>query len=180
MILTHGETYSVTYLLFCIALYLINLICVVSEIHIFAMKDDILYNLEHGQNKSISETILQYPVNYIRGTPSREFDTAYQLQNSPDDNSSLKQQHVCADIQHQNDAPNKHTLDFSNIFDTISYDDVVRNQYFTLPYAVRKDRFNDERRHYVDRGRNTPYLVAQTIVLENLNHFLFNGRNNFM
>ena len=67
--------------------------------------------------------------------------------------------------------------------DTLSKDDIVRKQYMKLPYpAVPKHALREEYNHYKGRKKGTkiqPYQPNFGIDLERLNHFLFEGRENF-
>ena len=74
-------------------------------------------------------------------------------------------------------------------FDTLTQNDVVRNQYSNLPYpAVTLEDLDVEKSYYDDmrwplnaygKLRNKPFRVTPGITLEAINHFLFNGRNDF-
>ena len=74
-------------------------------------------------------------------------------------------------------------------FDTLSQNDVVRNQYSNLPYpAVTLKDLNAEKSYYDNKKwivnvygelRVKPYWVTPGVTLEAINHFLYNGRNDF-
>ena len=65
-------------------------------------------------------------------------------------------------------------------YDTLSQDDVVKQQYAMLPYPeVKPGEFEIIRRHYGSDNKNIPMLIAPAVTLENINHFLFRGRNDF-
>ena len=65
-------------------------------------------------------------------------------------------------------------------YDTLSQDDVVKQQYAMLPYPeVKPGEFENIRRHYNSENKNIPMLIAPAVTLENINHFLFRGRNDF-
>ena len=70
----------------------------------------------------------------------------------------------------------------SKYLDTLTYDDIVRNQYALLPYpAVSPDLIANERHYYIhnrDRWKKPFYFVFAD-ALESMNHFLFKGSNNF-
>ena len=67
--------------------------------------------------------------------------------------------------------------------DTQSKDDSVRKQYLALPYpAVREPELREEYNHYKGTKKSTkvqPYQPVFGVELERLNHFLFEGRQNF-
>ena len=67
--------------------------------------------------------------------------------------------------------------------DTLSKDDSVRKQYLSLPYpAVPEHALRAEYNHYKGRKKRTkvqPYQPVLGIDLERLNHFLFEGKQNF-
>ena len=67
--------------------------------------------------------------------------------------------------------------------DTLSKDDSVRKQYLSLPYpAIPEHALRAEYNHYNGRKKRTkvqPYQPVLGIDLERLNHFLFEGKQNF-
>ena len=64
--------------------------------------------------------------------------------------------------------------------DTISQDDRVRRQYSLLPYPIEsRDSYIREKNHYNSKKGKTPYLMYPSIKLENVNHFLYKGNNDF-
>ena len=64
--------------------------------------------------------------------------------------------------------------------DTISPNDIVINQYLSLPYpAVPKHVWSAERAHYTVKKSQVPFLVLFGFALESLNHFLYKGENDF-
>ena len=76
----------------------------------------------------------------------------------------------------------RHNYDLdTNYQDTISEDDDVRKQYLSLPYlAVPKHYLEKEKGYYdSDRSADKPFSVPYAWTLENLNHFLFEGKNHF-
>ena len=89
----------------------------------------------------------------------------------------------------QNDVDAKNNLVAFETFDTLTQSDVVRNQYSNLPYpAVTLEDLNAEKSYYDDmrwpvnaygKLRNKPFRVTPGVTLEAINHFLFNGRNDF-
>ena len=67
-----------------------------------------------------------------------------------------------------------------SIWDTLTQDDIVRNQYSLLPYpAVSNNDILRLRNHYSSKDRDSPLFTAPSESLELLNHFLYRGRNNF-
>ena len=64
--------------------------------------------------------------------------------------------------------------------DTISPDDIVRIQYLSLPYPpVSKERLMRERSHYDSLRRHIPYEIPPQLALEAINHYLYQGANEF-
>ena len=64
-------------------------------------------------------------------------------------------------------------------YDVISDDDVVRNQYKALPYpSVSEEELLREEAYY-KRKTSDPYVMYYSWNLENLNHYLFEGKNDF-
>ena len=98
-------------------------------------------------------------------------------------------QHFCDLEADQNNVNAKNNLAAFETFDTLTQSDVVRNQYSNLPYpAVTIEDLNAEKSYYDDmrwpvnaygKLRNKPFRVTPGVTLEAINHFLFNGRNNF-
>lgn len=65
-------------------------------------------------------------------------------------------------------------------FDTLTQDDIVKQQYALLPYpAVKPGEFERVRWHYKSDRKDVPIMIAPPVTLENINHFLYQGRNNF-
>ena len=64
--------------------------------------------------------------------------------------------------------------------DTLSQTDAVTRQYLSLPYpSVSEDQLQAEQTHYMGPDRNMPHVTYTTLSLEYLNHFLYQGRNDF-
>ena len=64
--------------------------------------------------------------------------------------------------------------------DTTNENDIVRQQYISLPYpAVSSNDLAAEKHYYKNTQIKSPYVVLFAFALERLNHFLFKGRNNF-
>ena len=85
----------------------------------------------------------------------------------------------CSKNNKQNN-PVKSNANVIRNYDTLSQDDVVKQQYAMLPYPeVKPGEFENIRRHYNSDHKNIPMLIAPAVTLENINHFLFRGRNDF-
>ena len=64
--------------------------------------------------------------------------------------------------------------------DTLSTFDAVTKQYLSLPYpSISEEQLQAEKNHYLGPNQNTPHTTYTSISLEYLNHFLYEGRNNF-
>ena len=64
--------------------------------------------------------------------------------------------------------------------DTLSQTDAVTKQYLSLPYpSVSEQQLQEEQNHYMGPDRNMPHVTYTTLSLEYLNHFLYQGRNDF-
>ena len=86
---------------------------------------------------------------------------------------------VCFKIENNSSEINKDVL-FEDL-DTLSQDDIVREQYEVLPYpAVTTEEIEGLRRHYNGNNRHVPYFSNPYNELDVVNHFLFKGRNDFM
>ena len=87
-------------------------------------------------------------------------------------------QHSCTYIHHKNEIISKY--DSPGYLDIISQNDIVQQQYLSLPYpAVRQSDILNEQMHYSSSKRNTPFDIFDAITLENINHFLYRGSRNF-
>ena len=70
--------------------------------------------------------------------------------------------------------------EFQRNGDTITQDDVVREQYTSLPYPeISQDEIIQTYNHYNGEFKHIPYMRPVAENLESLNHFLYEGRNNF-
>ena len=75
---------------------------------------------------------------------------------------------------------NENILDDARNGDTTSQIDIVRRQYSYLPFpAVKKGDLYDEKYYYDSDLGDMPYLINLPIALEQINHFLYNGGNDF-
>ena len=64
--------------------------------------------------------------------------------------------------------------------DTLSQTDAVTKQYLSLPYpSVSEEQLQAEQTHYMGPDRNMPHVTYTTLSLEYLNHFLYQGSNDF-
>ena len=65
--------------------------------------------------------------------------------------------------------------------DTLTQNDIVRDQYELLPYPpVTKESIEAIRKHYYNKDkRKDPLSRVPGSDLETINHYLFKGRNNF-
>ena len=172
------------YQFFHIIIYLaiVSLIWLACNFLVLARINDTLYDLEDKHNKFRSDASIEHPAKHIKGVPSTEFPTSNQINNNQEDNFRFKG-NTLVDVRLQNNSNNEYNYNLATHGDTISQDDIVRNQYSLLPYpAVRKDRFFHEQKYYTHEQsqNNRPYSISHALVLEHLNHFLFKGRNDFM
>ena len=63
--------------------------------------------------------------------------------------------------------------------DTITTNDLVTKQYESLPYPeVKEETLLWEKNHYSVEGKK-PLLVFSSIMLEQMNHYLFEGNEDF-
>ena len=68
----------------------------------------------------------------------------------------------------------------ANIFDSISMEDLVKNQYMSLPYpVVSMEHIVMEQNHYLDPHRNDAFRKYPSIDVNNVNKFLFDGYHDF-
>ena len=72
----------------------------------------------------------------------------------------------------------KYRSEFAS-YDVISDDDVVRNQYKSLPYPYVSEEELLREEAYYQRKTSDPYVIMYSWNLENLNHYLFDGKNDF-
>ena len=64
--------------------------------------------------------------------------------------------------------------------DTLSTSDAVTKQYLSLPYpSVSEEQLRAEKHHYLGPNRNDPHTTYTSLSLEYLNHFLYEGNNDF-
>ena len=72
----------------------------------------------------------------------------------------------------------KHRSEFAS-YDVLSDDDVVRNQYKFLPYPSVSEKELLLEEAYYQWNMSQPYVIHNSWNLESLNHYLFNGKNDF-
>ena len=84
-------------------------------------------------------------------------------------------------VRHRSYGTHQDGSNFYENHDTISHDDVVKKQYSSLPYPpVNEYQIELEKIHYMSNySKQYPFDMYAPITLENINHFLFNGNNNF-
>ena len=71
-------------------------------------------------------------------------------------------------------------LDEIDIGDSITQNDLVTRQYEALPYPpVSNDDISKEEEFYSNKHQSKLIYSYPTITLENLNHFLLRGNENF-
>ena len=63
--------------------------------------------------------------------------------------------------------------------DTLTSSDLVTRHYENLPYPEVKDSKLIEEEDYYKRGENAPAYIYPTHTLPKLNHFLYQGEQNF-
>ena len=65
-------------------------------------------------------------------------------------------------------------------FDTLTQNDLVTQQYASLPYPPFGEKeMKKEEIHYQTNGKAELKMGFRYITLENINHFLFSGSENF-
>ena len=73
-----------------------------------------------------------------------------------------------------------HLDDPDTYSDTLSTSDSVTRQYLSLPYpSVSEEQLQAEKNHYLGPNRNDPHTTYTSLSLEYLNHFLYEGKNDF-
>ena len=103
-------------------------------------------------------------------------------------NKSLKSSYERTDITNsfrsnvslENGAFPTNNLQFTIYYDTKNQDDMVKQQYSSLPYPpVSKYDMEHEKDHYDDIDGSAPYKVYYALTPRMVNHFLFKGKNAF-
>ena len=68
----------------------------------------------------------------------------------------------------------------TDIGDVVSPNDIVIRQYEALPYPMfTDDDISKEKNYYQDINQSKPFYNVISNALENLNHFLFRGKESF-
>ena len=173
---------------FCVGLHLkINYLAVILLISVYSDSsyvDNNYHGIEISYN-SIFELIEQNDTDVLIESSN---DKPIGNKSSKVHKSEFKK-HFCDIEVVQNDGNAKNNLAAFETFDTLTQNDVVRNQYSNLPYpAVTLEDLDVEKSYYDDmrwplnaygKLRNKPFRVTPGITLEAINHFLYNGRNDF-
>ena len=84
---------------------------------------------------------------------------------------------------------NREHPDEKEQYDTLTQSDIVRSQYSKLPYPAVKSHILAQEKAYYDyygkrvmafgENRTIPFSISFGITLEAINHFLYEGKNNF-
>ena len=88
----------------------------------------------------------------------------------------------CTRLYVHTNATDDHDLQYQENHDTLTQNDIVQTQYMRLPYpAVSHRKLEHEKKYYElgDQMPKIPYRITYGMTFEALNHFLYNGRNNF-
>ena len=137
--------------------------------------------LSSKRNDLHNGTVPQYHRKQFIGTPSTEFSSTNQLSANHDQMFRYRSD-ICIQIWRQNASSIQYNSNPTWSGDTTGQDDIVRKQYSSLPYpAVGKTDLTNEQNYYNNGSlRNIPYAIYSPIALEYINHFLYNGANDFM
>lgn len=83
----------------------------------------------------------------------------------------------------------REALNEEELYDTLTQSDIVRSQYSKLPYPAVKSYILSQEKAYYDyygkrvmafgENRTIPISISFGITLEAINHFLYEGKNNF-
>ena len=103
--------------------------------------------------------------------------------------SSCEQKQFHCNTRCKNDSINESCSVPFGQYDTLTLNDIVRNQYAELPYpAVSPEALKAEKMYYDNKVwtvkahgelRSYPMRISFGTTLEAINHFLFEGKNNF-
>ena len=86
----------------------------------------------------------------------------------------------CFDTQHHVYLGSRYNTEYNKNGDTTTQDDTVQNQYLSLPYpAVTIEELIKENKYYSSGKKDMPYESYPVLDLEYINHFLYNGGNDF-
>ena len=96
---------------------------------------------------------------------------------------------TCDHLSSKNKTISNDGLHFLNNYDSLTQNDIVRNQYANLPYPAVKPEWLELEKYYYDNKewpvkaygeiRNKPFKDSMAITLEAINHFLYQGKNQF-
>ena len=87
-------------------------------------------------------------------------------------------QHCCFSMYYNNKITDKY--DYPQYSDITPQDDIVQQQYLTLPYPpVHQSDILNEQIYYSGSEPTKPLNIYDAFTLENVNHFLFKGSNDF-
>ena len=152
------------------------LVCFIFKIHVFVKPHKVSSSHDYVQTKSISETIGEHH----DGNHTMQISYANQL-HFHHHKESISEINSCQYVQGHDDLFDNSNKDESSHGDTIGQDDLVQSQYALLPYPpVREDDLFDEQLYYDGDSGNIPYTIHSSMALESINHFLFNGSNDFL
>ena len=157
--------------------------CIGFEVKIdpFARLHDISHQFNNIHIKFPNGIVFSHYSKCDGGTLFTELSSTAQFNNNHS-NTTKFMSDICAGIQDQSSSSTKYTWSPTINGDTNSQDDIVRSQYSTLPYpAVNENDLRKEKSYYTNyRLRSRPYAIYRQIALENINHYLYNGTNEFM
>lgn len=147
----------------------------VLEMYIFVTSHDNSYSspiIENESSHKASDTMLcdisSMSISYISKL------------NSNHNTNSASKTHICTHMRHPSYLCNETIRNSTRNGDTGSQNDIVREQYSSLPYpAVSEEDLFAEKNHYGGGLWNIPYKINRPIGLEQINHFLYNGGNAF-
>ena len=133
--------------------------------------------------KQIDITILSpiyNPCKNPEGVDREDTFSTNEIYNSHDDRSTLRRYTNVTIERHVDLLTSSYWRDVWSM-DVSTLGDLVRNQYRSLPYpAVDQNQLSKEKDYYYSRLRNYPMYIWTHIGLEAINHFLYNGTNDFM
>ena len=139
------------------------------KMHAFAHLRDMSYNIHNEQEKSIANS---HFLAHLNNMPDLRLVSKHKFATDRNHTTSIKRS-ICIEIQPTN-------LNSETYVDTITQDDRVRQQYALLPYPPVTESYIQRMKIYYDEDvRNIPFTISPGITLENINHFLYRGRNLF-
>ena len=145
--------------------------------HVFANLSDISYKNHNTQETFIANSHIGAHLNNM---PDLLLGLTNKLHTNKTQTSRIKR-NVCINSQSENVDLEEYNVNSVRYVDTLTQDDIVREQYALLPYPpVTESYIQNMKLHYNGDVRNIPsYINIPVIVLEHINHFLYKGRNNF-